>query len=371
MTMGANEDATDDGIPAEVITLTMDDVISSGPGNVVNEGARVVKVGVDGGILLVTTGAITDNSGLETNVVLDATMELDSVDNVDNGAEREDGFVEISEGLLLLLELACITDVMPELENENSATTLEDIDSWTVVIPVVNATTEIVCKKIVCESKLLDSAGLCRTVADERDEKPVDTMFVEEEEKMEEVEEEVVVEGEGVLNPAELRRIGASKDADKSEVSTVVGGNTCSDVALDIVLIDVVVIEIVPKKTAELADEVVDEANESIVGEAVECTTEIVEELVEISWIEIAIDCSVEVVDGMIMTEERAMIVKSEIIDEVVIVEDDVGMALVETATPKGVARTVDRIEATEDGVGTALEERLSALMMSAAFART
>ena len=73
----------------------------------------------------------------------------------------------------------------------------------------------------------------------------------------------------------------------------------------------------------------------------------------------------------MIMTEERAMIVKSEIIDEVVIVEDDVGMALVETATPKDVARTVDRIEATEDGMGTVLEERLSALMMSAAFTRT
>ena len=182
MTMGANEDATDDGIPAEVIILTMDDKFSSGPGNVVNEGARVVKVVVDEGILLVTTGAITDNSGLETSVVLDATMdswELDSVDNVNNCAEREDGFVEISEGLLLLLELACVTDVMPELENESSATTLEDIDSWTVVIPVVNATTEIVCKKIVCESKLLDSAGLCRIVADERDEKPVDTMFVE------------------------------------------------------------------------------------------------------------------------------------------------------------------------------------------------
>ena len=117
----------------------------------------------------------------------------------------------------------------------------------------------------------------------------------------------------------------------------------------------------VREKTAELGDEV---ANESIVEVAIERTIEIVEELVEISWVEIAIDCSVVVVDG-------ARIAKSEIVDEVVIVEDDVGMALVETATPKEVARTVDRIEATEDGVGTALEERLSALMMSAAFART
>ena len=66
----------------------------------------------------------------------------------------------------------------------------------------------------------------------------------------------------------------------------------------------------------------------------------------------------------MIVTEEGARIVKSEIVDEVAIVEDDVGMALVEAATPKEVARTVD-------GVGSALEERLSALMMSAAFTRT
>ena len=69
------------------------------------------------------------------------------------------------------------------------------------------------------------------------------------------------------------------------------------------------------------------------------------------------------------MTEEEARIVKSAIVDEAVIVEDDVELALVETATPKEVARTVDRTAATEDGVGTALEERLSALMMSAAFA--
>ena len=85
--------------------------------------------------------------------------------------------------MLLSLELICITDdVMAELENESSPITLEDVDSWTVVMPVVNATTEIVCKKVVRKSNLPDSVGLCRTVADERDEKPVDTMFVEEEE---------------------------------------------------------------------------------------------------------------------------------------------------------------------------------------------
>ena len=233
MTIGTNEDATDGGTPAEVITLTMDDVSSSGPGNVVDEGAGVVKIVVGGDVVvLVTAGADMDNSGLETSVVLDATMdswELDSVDNVNNSAETEDGFVEVSEGMFLLLGLVWITpDVMAELENGSSLTTLEDVDSWTVVIPVVNATTEIVCNKVVCESKLLDSAGLCRTVADERDEKPVDTMFVEEEEKMEEEEDVglVVVEGERLLNPAELRRIGASEDAEKSGDETVVDGNT-------------------------------------------------------------------------------------------------------------------------------------------------
>ena len=108
-----------------------------------------------------------------------------------------------------------------------------------------------------------------------------------------------------------------------------------------------------------------------IVEEAIERTTENAEEFVEISWVEIAIDCSVEAVDAMIVAEEGARIVKSEIVDDIGIVEEGVGTALVEKATPKEVARTVDRIEATEDGVGTALEERLSALMMSAAFAKT
>ena len=231
ITIGANEDATDDGTPTEVITLTMDDVSSSDPGNVVIEGAGVVKIVIGGDILvLVTTGADMDNSGLETSVVLDATMdpwELDSVDNVETSAEIEDGFAKVSEGMLLLLGLICTTDdVMAEFENGSSPTTLEDVDRWTVVVSVVNATTETVCEKVVCESKLLDSAGLCRTFADERDGKPVDMMFVEEEEKMEEEEDVGVVEGEGLLNPAELCRIGASEDAADSRDKTVVDDNT-------------------------------------------------------------------------------------------------------------------------------------------------
>lgn len=40
--MGANEDATDEGTPAEVNTPTMDELSSSDPGKVVSE-----KVGVE------------------------------------------------------------------------------------------------------------------------------------------------------------------------------------------------------------------------------------------------------------------------------------------------------------------------------------
>ena len=277
MTTGANEDGTDHGTPAEVIRLKIDDVGSSGPGNVVNEGAGVVDIVIVGGVVVpVATTADMDDRGLETSVVLDATMdswELDNLDNVNNSPEIEDGFVEVSEGMLLLLGLVCITDVvMAELGNESPPRTLEDVESWTVMMPVVNVTTDIVCKKVVCQSNLLDSAGLCRNVADGRNKKPVDTTFVEEGEKMEEVEEEVkevVVVEEGLLSPVELRRIGASEDADKSGDNTVVDGNTCSDVAINVGLLDSVVDEAVLEKTAELADEVADEANKSIIEEAI------------------------------------------------------------------------------------------------------
>lgn len=70
-------------------------------------------------------------------------------------------------------------------------------------------------------------------------------------------------------------------------------------------------------------------------------------------------------------TEEVARIVESAIVDKVAIVGDDVGTALVGTATSEDVARAVDKAVAIEDGAGTALEERLSALMMSAAFSAT
>ena len=46
--MGANEDATDDGTPAEVSTPTIDGLSSSGPGKVVREKSAVVDRDVIG-----------------------------------------------------------------------------------------------------------------------------------------------------------------------------------------------------------------------------------------------------------------------------------------------------------------------------------
>lgn len=115
------------------------------------------------------------------------------------------------------------------------------------------------------------------------------------------------------------------------------------------------------------------------------------------SIVEVIADCTWEVMDVVIGTEDVAEIVGAAIVDEgtvvegdvvlaldeataseevskavekVTVVEDDVGAALAAAATPGDVAWTVDKAVDVEDGVGTALEERLSALIMSAAFAR-
>ena len=52
MIMGANEDATDDGTPAEVNTPMTDVLSSSGPGEVVGENAGVELSVVDGDIVV-------------------------------------------------------------------------------------------------------------------------------------------------------------------------------------------------------------------------------------------------------------------------------------------------------------------------------
>ena len=171
----------------------------------------------------------------------------------------------------------------------------------------------------------------------------------------------------GLLKSDELCRTDPREVAVKSGDSTVVDGNTGSDIAVGVALIDRIAVEVATEKRAELSIEV---AAKSLVEEAMERTVDIAEELVEITWLEIATDCMVDVVDGVTVTEDVAGIVKAAIVDKGAIIEDDVGTALVETATPKEVAETVDKPVAAEDGVGTALEERLSALMMSAAFER-
>lgn len=186
----------------------------------------------------------------------------------------------------------------------------------------------------------------------------------------------------------------AGEDSDEGEDKTVVDDNTACNVELGEAFADDRVFDVAIEKTAELANDV---ADISFVEEAVDCTAEIAEKVIEESGVELATDCTVEVVDGVTGTEEVARTVESATIDDgtlvdgdvgtalnevatpddvtrtvemVAVVEDDVGSALVETATPRDVARTVEKAIDVEDGVGTALEEKLSALIMSAAFAR-
>lgn len=106
---------------------------------------------------------------------------------------------------------------------------------------------------------------------------------------------------------------------------------------------------------------------------------------------------TVEVVGGTTDTEELPRTVDSAIVDKGTVAEGDVGTvlndadtpeevtravdtvsvdddddvisALLDVAAPKDVARTVDKAVDVEDCAGTALEERLSAFIMSAAFA--
>ena len=100
--MDANEDTTDDGTPVEVITLTMDEESSSGPGSVVGEKAGVVYTVVGGDIVVVATaGEDTEVCRLETSVVVDAMMdsrEFESIDNVEKCAGlEEDRPAEVSD----------------------------------------------------------------------------------------------------------------------------------------------------------------------------------------------------------------------------------------------------------------------------------
>ena len=263
--------------------------------------------------------------------------------------------VEVTDGVILLLGLVCVPDVMAGVENEGSLTTLEDVDRWIVVISMVNATTDNVCDKVGSELTVLDSTGFCRTVVGKKDEKLVNTIFVEVIETIEEAR---------LLDSTELCRVVAGDDAGDD---SIVDCNTGSDIAVGVVLIDSILLDVATGRTAELDKE---DADGSMVEDAIDWTVEFSEKVMGISWVEVAIDCSVEVVDGITESGEVVRVVRSAIVDEVEIIEDDVGIALVGIVTLRDVAKTLDKTVATGDGVGTALEERLSALMMSAAFAR-
>ena len=103
---------------------------------------------------------------------------------------------------------------------------------------------------------------------------------------------------------------------------------------------------------AELTEEIVDV---SIVEEARESIVKLAD-IFERCGAEVARDCKIEVVDCVNITEEAAMIVKFTVVAILAFTEDDVTTALVETV-------------AIEGGTTVVLAERLSALIMSAAFA--
>ena len=264
--------------------------------------------------------------------------------------------------MVLLLKLVCVADVLAELEDESSPNVLEDVEKWIVLISVVDVTNDNICEDVGCETILLNSAGLCRTIADEKAEELVNTMLDGEINKID--------SEEGLLNSTELCGTIADEVADNPRDKIVVDGNTGSNVRVGVVPIDNRVVDVAIEKIAELAKDV---AVASIVEEAMESTVEIVEKLIEESGVEAAIDCRVELGDGVTEIEEVASIVGPAIVEMVAIIEDDVGAALVElveTVTSNDVARIVDRTVSAEDGEGTALEGRLSVLMMSAAFTR-
>lgn len=295
--------------------------------------------------------------------MLDVTTnwrELDSVDSVESCSGVGEGRpAEISDGMALLLELVCVADVTAKLEKRGSVTTLKDVEKGIEVISVVNAVTNIVCEEVDCDSELSDSAGLCRTVAEEKAKKGDDKTLVEE---IKNTDSE-----EGLLTSAELCWTVVDEDVNNPRDEIVVDGNIGSNITVGVVLIDNRVVDVAIEKTAELDEEI---ADVSIAEEATEGPVDIAERLVECSGVEVAIESRTEVGDGVTVTEEMASIVESATVEMVAMIEDDVGTALVETAGPEDVARIIDKTVSIEDDEGTALEEKLSALIISAACAR-
>ena len=277
-------------------------------------------------------------------MVVKATIDLEElcgVENVSICARLEgDRLVEVPDGVLLSLELICVTDVIAELKDEESPRALEDVKIWTELISVVNATTDSICEEVGCELILLDSAGLLGTITDENVEKSCNVMLVKDKKI------------DWVLNSAELCGVVAGEDTDSLGDKMVVDGNTFCDVESGRALAEERVVDWVMAKTGVVTTEIVDVSTVEEARESIAKLAETVERYV----VEVARDCNVEVVEGVTITEDAAMTVKSTVVAMVAINDDDVATVLVETV-------------AIEDCIVIVLAGRLSPLMMSAAFA--
>ena len=118
--------------------------------------------------------------------------------------------------------------------------------------------------------------------------------------------------------------------------------------------------EVVDDKVEKLEDDMlVDEVMESVVEDARKVKAG--------SMVDEATDSVVEAMDCRLGSKEVATVVKSALADNPAFSEDDM---VTDTASSKDVARVADNCVAAEGAVNTGLEETLSALMMSAAFAR-
>ena len=138
--------------------------------------------------------------------------------------------------------------------------------------------------------------------------------------------------------------------------------NVCEKLCCELKLLDSggVLRAVVDEKVEKLEDKM-------LVEEVMESVVEDVGNIIAGSVVKVATDSIVEAMDRGIGTKEVATIVESALADNPGFIEDDV---VTDTASPKDVARVSDKCVAVEGAVGTGLEEPLSALMMSAAFAR-
>lgn len=138
--------------------------------------------------------------------------------------------------------------------------------------------------------------------------------------------------------------------------------NVCEKLGCELKLLDSsgVLGAVVDEKVEKLEDKM-------LVEEVIESVVEGVRNVKAGSMVDGATDTLVEAMDRGIGTKEVATIVALALAGNPTFIEDDM---VTDTASPKDVARVADKCVAVEGAVGTGLEEKLSALMMSAAFAR-